>query len=40
VIRSENWSRNAAVSGTMDDRDIAFSAVAARLQTTHNVIVR
>jgi hypothetical protein len=38
VIRSENWGRNAVVNGTMDERDISFAMVGARLQTTQTTI--
>jgi hypothetical protein len=40
LIRSASSSRNAVVTGTMDERDISFATVGARLQTTQNTIAR
>jgi hypothetical protein len=40
VIRTENLSRNAVVSGTMDEWDISDGAVGASLHTTRKTISR
>jgi hypothetical protein len=39
-IRSENLSRNAVVSGTLDDRDISDAIIGASLHTTRKTISR
>jgi hypothetical protein len=40
LIRSENLSRNAVVSGTLDDRDISDAIIGASLHTTRKTISR